>query len=644
MNWSSTLRGQEKKKKEKKDRWLETFHALGIRKVPSLRKAEGSNNQSTRLIILYWSFLVTVGFLCVFFVCIGKDDLPISIVTYSGIDTISCAPPSGKTLNLAAGQDPSWNETIPNQEFIFENNCINPCRGVEPLYGSMFRTSDDLQILTQSQINRLSGVSLSKNELKQIWFIHEYQTYGIVFLPFILAQGIVAVLFGRRDPIQIRDKIYLLLCRSKNQLEVPKWQKLIAKYFALMIFAWAVLIVVICPPLFIFNLVAAELDLSTLPQSETSRHIGSWGPWAATGLVLGAAAVAKFHAPVWKGLRKFPKHWFGLVKQKLQRSQKRQVLDEEKGPSSGSEKAPYGKLKQGTSNSAMGIFKKIWLHQKDYFDETHRGLMRFQKNLDDFINLDPDDVALDSDRNGNKCPRFDQPVENVFDTPIGHLDTPITGDILVNRPSPLNHDTPSLLNTQYGEGQDRVSRQSSRGRYDMMVNDHFNSLGTSTFSSPSIQDDHSAMMFQDSFSNSPHLSHDEDTDYLLHPREENISGEPIQPWETPTTPELESNVISPSRPSSAQGFFSCFSEVDLQQITHPSEEERLRTPPITNSFGLSSLSNHSITQSSPATERGGGRQRSTVSYLQIERPRTMVFEDTITLKKDENGVYRVVEY
>ena len=309
MNWSSTLRGQEKKKKKKKkkDRWSEAFHALGIRKAPSFRKVDESDNQSTRTIILYWSFLVTVGFLCVF-VGLWKYDLPIELITYSGKDTISCAPSSGKTLNLAAGQNPKWNELIPNQEFIIKNNCIDPCHGVDPSVGSIFRTSDDLQILTKSQINEYSLTGLDKNELKQREFIYGYQKYGLVFLPYILAQGIVTVLFGRRDPIQIRDKIYLLLGRPKTRLEVPKWQKLIAKYFALMIFARAILIVVICPPLFILNLVAAELDISTLPQSETSRHIGSWGPWAATGLVLGAAAVANFHAPVWKGLKKLPKY------------------------------------------------------------------------------------------------------------------------------------------------------------------------------------------------------------------------------------------------------------------------------------------------------------------------------------------------
>ena len=252
----------------------------------------------------------------------------------------------------------------------------------------------------------------------------------------------------------------------------------------------------------------------------------------------------------------------------------------------------------------MGIFKKIWLHQREWFDQTHQGFTRYWKSLHDFVKLDPDDVALDSDRHGKKRPRLNQPVDHGFDTPIGHLNTPLTGDTLVNGPSPLNHDTPSLLKTKYREGQaprfPRVSRQSSRGRYIMMPNDHFNSLDTSTFSSPSIRDGHSTLTFRDSFGNYPRLPHDQGTDCLLHPREENIPGGPIQSWERPTisserhsmttTPELMFNVASPSHPSSAHGFFSGFSEVDLQQIIYPSEE-RPHTP-IANSGRRLPLSNH----------------------------------------------------
>ena len=114
--------------------------------------------------------------------------------------------------------------------------------------------------------------------------------------------------------------------------------------------------------------------------------------------------------------------------------------------------------------------RKSGCTKNGYFDQTHKGFTRYRKSLRDFIKLDPDDVALDSDRYENERLRLDPPVAHMFDTPIGHLNTPLIGDTLVNRPSPSNHDTPSPLKTPYREGQERhfprVSRQSSRGRYD----------------------------------------------------------------------------------------------------------------------------------------------------------------------------------
>ena len=139
------------------------------------------------------------------------------------------------------------------------------------------------------------GFSASSKERKKQRFVKGYTKYGLLFLPYILLQGIWTALFGRRNPIQIRDKVYLFLSHPKAS-KWQKWQRSIGKYFALTIFAWAVFIVVIRPPLFVVNLVAAELNISDYPQSETAQHIGSWTPWAATGLVLFAAFAARFHS------------------------------------------------------------------------------------------------------------------------------------------------------------------------------------------------------------------------------------------------------------------------------------------------------------------------------------------------------------
>lgn len=42
-----------------------------------------------------------------------------------------------------------------------------------------------------------------------------------------------------------------------------------------------------------FNIIAMEVLLSKLPQSESGKHVGAWSPWAATGLIIAAALLSK---------------------------------------------------------------------------------------------------------------------------------------------------------------------------------------------------------------------------------------------------------------------------------------------------------------------------------------------------------------
>jgi hypothetical protein len=81
----------------------------------------------------------------------------------------------------------------------------------------------------------------------------------------------------------------------RQRLSLPGLKKWIAKYWALSVYAWAISIILICPPLFIINLVASELSLSQLIESEPPTAIGQWPPWASTVLVLLAALIGKYH-------------------------------------------------------------------------------------------------------------------------------------------------------------------------------------------------------------------------------------------------------------------------------------------------------------------------------------------------------------
>ena len=267
--------------------WSATLRKLG---------SEDGSETGARTIIIYWGFLVTLGLFTLFsqlWIRVPMDD---SYFNYSNSTSIYCAP-SASQIDYSAGQDPSWETFITDVEFIQENACVDPCKQAAIQWPeALFRTLSDLQLLSQDDYNN----SLIINER----FFNSYVYVGGIIGTVVLLQGIWAVFFGRRSPRQSRDVIYKYLylkalpLLSRGSVHHKKWQRRIAKYFAISACLWSFIASVLCVLLFFFNLVALEYLLSNLPQAESARHIGAWSPWVSTALAVFAALVAKFHQPL----------------------------------------------------------------------------------------------------------------------------------------------------------------------------------------------------------------------------------------------------------------------------------------------------------------------------------------------------------
>ena len=283
LNWSSTLRN---------------LGRIGLKKEP------------TRAIILYWGFLVALGYLSIFIQFGGEGrTTEWGLYTWSGMENITCTSQRG--LNLSAGQLPSWTDLVLNQEFITENNCENPCSSsFSP--NPPFRTDNDLQILTKREREFLDSWyfriqfedSPARNDVPHLLYFH-YITFGVWSIVTVLAQGIYAISFGRRTPAEARAMLYkrlrLKLCGAK-----------LSKSVAIFAYFWAVAVLILCPMVLIVNLVTIEIYLSNFSESDPLIHVGAWSSWAGTGLVLSAALISRYHGDAVKASKRFQiqtAHW-----------------------------------------------------------------------------------------------------------------------------------------------------------------------------------------------------------------------------------------------------------------------------------------------------------------------------------------------
>ncbi|MCJ1397560.1 hypothetical protein MMC11_000754 [Xylographa trunciseda] len=225
-------------------------------------------------------------------------------------------------MNYTVGQRPDWVALVVHEEFVQANNCLDPCSGAQvdpynylPIPGgaAIFRDTGDSQILTMAEVDYLSGDGLSKSQSRNLHFVVFYVQWGLLVFPYILLQGMYAASFGRKSPREVRDMLYLYFRDRQMPYFTSPWakqrsiagytrakriQRWLSQYFCLTMYLWAIFVTVLCAPLLVANIVASEIVLDHVAQSESAIHIGAWAPWAATGLVLFAAGVARFQTAI----------------------------------------------------------------------------------------------------------------------------------------------------------------------------------------------------------------------------------------------------------------------------------------------------------------------------------------------------------
>ncbi len=206
---------------------------------------------------------------------------------------VMCAPGTNASQQYSAAE--GYNNTI-DSTFVQDHGCTKPCNLVN--IPSIFRRQDDLVLLDSSKAQLYAGIVSSSKTLKTEKFLEKAVKIlwiDYLTLPFILAQGLVAAMFGRRDPREIRDTIYIQLFRTRPLSAKPyllRIQDHLARLLAGLNYLLAVLVVLLCVPLCIATLFAFEIALwATQPDAEKPYAVGQWAPWAVTAQVILAALV-----------------------------------------------------------------------------------------------------------------------------------------------------------------------------------------------------------------------------------------------------------------------------------------------------------------------------------------------------------------
>ncbi len=264
---------------------------------------ETNSDVGTRTIVIYWAFLILVGYICVWQqTMFGAND---DNTEYPDMNKVMCRP--GTNASMFADSNGTYHKRAIDASFIQDNGCTDPCNLVN--IPSIFRNQNELVLLKHSEAllwnYTLPGPKYQKAE--RLMTV-ENKAFNINYysLPFILVQGFIVALFGRRDPREIRDVIYINLFMERplsNRRTLMRVQEGFVRALAALNYLIACAVVIFCAPLFIVSIVAQELQIWTQqPEAESPYQVGQWTVWAYTALVILAALIARYHDKLVHGI------------------------------------------------------------------------------------------------------------------------------------------------------------------------------------------------------------------------------------------------------------------------------------------------------------------------------------------------------
>lgn len=322
--------------------WSKTLRRLG---------SINDGASGSRTVIIYWGFLVAVGTFCLMQLLYDVNS------TFSWIDspgllteTFPCFlhhPHHNISVIDFVPPALSFNETINgtlrtvsflDAEWVSYHGCTDICRKFH--VSTLFRSQGEYQTLTQKELRTNLfddfGLYITPKESLLTRYMTAILGGSKLVIPFIMIQGIMAATFGRRNPRQVRDVIYV----SLRDIKLPsliisliayhgthttqgteKCKKWLAKFFSSCTYGCALLATILCLPVLLLIITALEFKLYGLPQSESAIHVGAWTFWAGTGLVLSASFVLKFHDQAVMGLSNILRHCIRNVFQPIKTQQ-----------------------------------------------------------------------------------------------------------------------------------------------------------------------------------------------------------------------------------------------------------------------------------------------------------------------------------
>ena len=296
--------------------------------VPLLGWSTTLRRLNARPVVVCWSVLVAVGVVCGAVPFLKSIKTGIFRVYWEGAAAICSRIPGGDT------KPPSeWDRALPYFESntVWElYNCTTQCGSLNPKL--KLRHNTPMVPAIQTEFANWAGLPDLHSKISMI-------ELSVIVLPIVILQYVHVLWSDRRSPAEARNRIHDLIHRYGTD-----WPSKTVSSFALIvasiIYIHALLMLIICPLLFFFNVFFNEWFLAYYPQGEAVTAMSQWSPVVSVILVVIGVSLAQIRRNVLAKLNPAHYVWKKHPAQTHPLPERLQDNSDASGPSSSSSLIP----------------------------------------------------------------------------------------------------------------------------------------------------------------------------------------------------------------------------------------------------------------------------------------------------------------
>lgn len=250
--------------------------------VPLLGWSSTLRKLNARPVLVYWSFLVAIGVLCAIFKLSGNnfngfsrywEGAAVICSSVSGDDPSK--PPYEHRARPYHASFQAWNHY----------NCTTQCGSLSP--NLVMRPGTQMVPITQPEFANWARPPelYAKVCMGQL---------SLFLLPAVILQYVYTLWSDRRTPAEARDRVCALIA-GRNIRPYPTLRRILAVVLAIFVYVHALLMLIVCPLLFFFNILFNEWFAAYTAQEEPVSAVGQWSPVVNCSLVVIGVSLARLH-------------------------------------------------------------------------------------------------------------------------------------------------------------------------------------------------------------------------------------------------------------------------------------------------------------------------------------------------------------